>query len=174
MIDTATLIQSNSPFWPNGDAPGPRLDGVSSTCYDAGASFVNCTLQNTNMTLEADKAYSQLCDSCLNEYSSFESSCNDTDFSVDPRLMVASLACHKENDVYCAPSFAGNYTCDDCGKYIAIAFNQTNTTSFIKESNQTQVTDCLEQAQSEGFSNKESSADTASVSILFVTALLFK
>ena len=110
--------------------------------------------------------YEKQCDACIKEHDLMESSCSDADYMAQPYLLISGMVCHKENGVYC--TYANGFECNDCGKYMAVKFNQTNTTAG---SSQAEITECFKKAEAEGF--KVSSAQVASVSILFVTVLFF-
>eukprot|EP00835_Amoeboradix_gromovi_P000909 NODE_34_length_31639_cov_0.254375.p15 type:complete len:181 gc:universal NODE_34_length_31639_cov_0.254375:172-714(+) len=179
MISKTSLTQSNSPFWPNEGwltRELPQEEGVSDACYDAASTFISCTLDEDLPVNASTTAYTGLCKSCSDQYKLFASSCKDDDYKNGSPIMLSSyLACHKEDDKWCASTILDKFECDSCGKYVAQKYVDTNNTGIIRESNITAVTDCNSKANSDNKTalNKQQSGSKSLFNIVGLTILTF-
>ena len=138
-----TLMHSVSPFWPNEGwhtRTMPHLDGVSDSCYGAAAKFVNCTMIANQPGEIPD--YQAMCATCSDTYSAFDSSCTQSDYKSDFRMLTANLACHKESNNYCTSTLTSQFDCDPCGQYISKQFTITNNLYAIRPLNASTVQQC--------------------------------
>lgn len=159
------VSQSNSFIQLNN---GVSMNNVSDSCLSNSQNFLDCAASNSNGPPQTAQDYESLCDSCSGPYTAFAANCTDTDYHNNFQMVNLFLVCHKEDNKYCTPSLVQQYSCDNCGKFIAKTYADTNNTASVSSANLTSVQQCQQSVKSSTSSLASSLFTITGLSILFL------